>query len=166
MSNKSKIIVYNKTIDKECMIYADELEAYIQKGYIKGRRPFTDEHKKKIGNSNKGKNSPFKGIPRTEEVKEKISKTKTGKKHSKERREINSKAQSQCRWYNNGIREKRCFPRNKPKGWVSGRLPMSKEQKEKCSISHKGKKLSPSQLEIRASKEYLTKKKNNSFNIT
>ena len=166
MSNSGKIIVYNKQLDLEKMIYPDELDKYLLKGYVKGRKPFSDEHKKKIGQSNKGKKSPLKDVPRTEEVKKKISKTKTGKKHSEERKLINSKAQSQCRWYNNGKREKRCFPRNKPKGWVSGRLPMSEEQKQKCSNSHIGKKLTESQLEIRASKEYLTKKKNNSFNTS
>lgn len=166
MSNSGKIIVYNKQLDLEKMIYPDEINIYLSQGYIKGRRPFTDEHKKKIGKSNKGNKSPFKGIPRTKEVKNKISKTKTGKKHSVERKLTNSKAQSQCRWYNNGEREKRCFPRNKPKGWVSGRLPMSEEQKQKCSKAHIGKKLTESQLEIRASKEYLTKKKNNSFNTS
>lgn len=167
MSNKDKIIVYNKTIDKECMIYKNELESYIQNGYVKGRRPFTEEHKTKIGKSN---SISLKGRHLSEDVKEKISKsvskTKTGKKHSKERRLSNSKAQSQCRWYNNGKQEKRCYPRNKPKGWVPGRLPMSEEQKAKCSKSHKGKKLTQQQLEIRASKEYLSKKKNNSFNTS
>lgn len=167
MSNKDKIIVYNKTIDKECMIHKNELESYIQNGYIKGRRPFTEEHKAKIGKSN---SISLKGKHLSEDVKEKISKsvskTKTGKKHSKERRLSNSKAQSQCRWYNNGKQEKRCYPRNKPKGWVTGRLPMSEEQKAKCSNSHKGKKLTQQQLEIRASKEYLSKKKNNSFNTS
>lgn len=167
MSNNDRILVYNKTIDKEHRIYKNELEFYIQKGYVRGRRPFTDEHKKKIGISN---SISLKGNKLSEETKNKISigntLAKTGKKHSEERKLSNSKAQSQCRWYNNGEREKRCFPRNKPKGWVSGRLPMSKEQKEKCSKSHTGKKLSYSQLEIRASKEYLTKKKNNSFNTS
>lgn len=166
MSNSGKIIVYNKQLDLEKMVYPDEINIYLSQGYVKGRRPFADEHKKRIGKSNKGNKSPFKGIPRTEEVKKKISKTKTGKKHSEERKLINSKAQSQCRWYNNGEREKRCFPRNKPKGWVPGRLPMSEEQKQKCSKAHIGKKLTESQLEIRASKEYLTKKKNNSFNTS
>lgn len=166
MSNDGKIIVYNKQLDLEKMVYPDEIDIYLSQGYVKGRRPFTDEHKKRIGKSNKGKKSPLKGIPRTEEIKKKISKTKTGKKHSKEWNLSNSKAQSQCRWYNNGKREKRCFPRNKPKGWVPGRLPMSEEQKQKCSNAHIGKKLTESQLEIRASKEYLTKKKNNSFNTS
>lgn len=166
MSNKGKTIVYNEQLNSEKMITPSELDAYLTNGYVKGRRPFTQEHKQKIGTSNKGKKSPFKGIPRSEEVKTKISKTKTGKKHPQERKLINSKAQSQCRWYNNGEREKKCYPRNKPKGWVSGRLPMSDEQKRKCSKSHLGKKLNKEQLEIRASKEYLTKKRNNSFNTS
>ena len=167
MSNKGKIIVYNKQLDSEKMIYPNELDIYLDNGYVKGRKLFTDEHKNKIGKSN---SISLKGRVLPEETKKKISegvsKTKTGKKHSNKRRLANSKAQSQCRWYNNGEREKRCFPRNKPKGWVPGRLPMSEEQKSKCSKSHLGKKLSKSQLEIRASKEYLTKKKNNSFNTS
>lgn len=167
MSNKNKIIVYNKTIDKEHMIYANELDSYLENGYVRGRRPFTEEHKNKIGKSN---SIALKGNRLSEETKQKISigntKTKLGKKHSKERILSNSKAQSNCRWYNNGKQEKRCFPKNKPKGWIEGRLPMKEEQKKKCSNSHKGKKLTKAQLEIRASKEYLTKKKNNSFNTS
>lgn len=167
MSNKGKIIVYNKTIDKECMICANELKPYLENGYVKGRRPFTEEHKNKIGKSN---SIALKGNKLSEETKQKISvgntKAKLGKKHSKERILSNSKAQSDCRWYNNGKQEKRCFPKNKPEGWVKGRLPMKEEQKKKCSDSHKGKKLTKAQLEIRASKEYLTKKKNNSFNTS
>lgn len=167
MSNMGKIIVYNKIIDKECMIYPSELELYIQNGYIRGRKPFTEEHKNKIGKSN---SIALKGNKLSEETKRKISEgntiTKTGKKHSKERKLKNSKAQSNCRWYNNDKQEKRCYPKNKPEGWTNGRLPMSEEQKQKCSRSHKGKKLTESKLEIRASKEYLTKKKNNSFNTS
>ena len=167
MSNKNKIIVYNKTLDKEHMIYANELNSYLKNGYVRGRRPFTEEHKNKIGKSN---SIALKGNKLSEETKQKISigntKAKLGKKHSKERILSNSKAQSNCRWYNNGKQEKRCFPKNKPEGWVEGRLPMKEEQKKKCSNSHKGKKLTKAQLEIRASKEYLTKKKNNSFNTS
>ncbi len=166
MGNKGKIIVYNSLTDKECIIFPDELDTYISNGFVKGRRPFTKEHKQKIGEGNKGKPSPYNGVPRSNEIKEKISNSKRGKKHSKKRREINSKAQSNCRWYNNGSQEKRCYPKNKPSGWVEGRLPMSDEQRKKCSQAHKNKKLTSSQLEIRASKEYLTKKKNNSFNTS
>jgi hypothetical protein len=38
----------------------------------KGRQ-FTEEHKKKISLANKGREGPHKGIPRTDEVKKKIS---------------------------------------------------------------------------------------------
>lgn len=164
--DKKYTIVYNPTTDVERKIKIEYLSEYLDNGYQNTRRPFTQEHKDKIGRANAGNPSPTKGKKRPKEVGEKISATKTGKKHSVECRRANSEAQKQCRWYNNGMEEKRCFPKNKPVGWVSGRLPMSTEQKEKLSNSHKGKTLSKSQLEIRASKEYLTKKKNNSFNTS
>lgn len=162
MGRKDIITVYNKQTDSERRIKKEDLNNYIEKGFVRGRRPFTDEQKKKIREHNAAR----KGIKRPKEVCEKISATKLGKKHSEERRLANSKAQSQCRWYNNGEQEKKCYPKNRPDGWVEGRLPMSEEQKLKCSKSHKGKKLTEAQLEIRASKEYLTKKKNNSFNTS
>lgn len=79
-ASKGKILVYNKEIDKEKFLYKEELNEYLDKGFVNGRRPLSEEHKKAL-----------------------------------------------------------CKPK---------------------------KKLTEAQLEIRASKEYLTKKKNNSFNTS
>lgn len=158
------ICVYNKETDHQTRIYESELDEYISKGYIRGIRPFTEEHKKNIGKSNKGNKSPFKGIPRDQEVKDKISESKRGIKHSEERRKINSESHKGLSWWNNGEKEVHC--KECPEGFVKGRLPMKDSQKEKISKKHKGRKLSKEELEIRAAKEYETKKKNNSFNTS
>lgn len=50
---------------------------------LKGRK-LTEAHKLKIGESNKNFKSPFKGIPRSEEVKNKISKSNIGKKRDRD----------------------------------------------------------------------------------
>lgn len=162
-NNKGKIIVYSKSLDKEKMIDKKDLQKYLDNGFIKGRKPFSDEHKQKIGNANKGNESLFKGKKRPKEICEKISKTKTGRKDSPEKTRINSECHKGMKWYNNGVKEL-CTKSIPPKGFRPGRLPMSKEQKSKLSKAHKGKQLSKQQLKIRASKEYLTKKKNDSFN--
>lgn len=39
---------------------------------------FTDQHKKNISKANKGKPSKYKGIPRSQEIKDKISKSNSG----------------------------------------------------------------------------------------
>lgn len=51
----NKCIINNGV--KETRIYLKDYELYFNKGWILGRLPFSKDHKEKIGNSNKGKNS-------------------------------------------------------------------------------------------------------------
>jgi hypothetical protein len=46
-------------------------------------------------------------------------------------------------WINNGIKTKKIKNEEIPDGWVLGRLPMSKSQKEKISKSNKGRYKKP-----------------------
>ena len=86
-------------------------------------KEFSEEHKRKISQANKGKKSPYKNVPRTEEVKKKISNSKLGHQ-------------------------------------------VSKETREKISKTKKGVRFPEDKLQIKLTKEYLTKKKNNSFNTS
>lgn len=81
------------------------------------------EHKRKIGDSNKGKSNKYKGKKRPSEVGEKVSKSKMGHE-------------------------------------------VSEETREKLRKAFTGKKYDKKTLEIKLSKEYLTKKKNNTFNTS
>lgn len=120
---KSKnLISWSKGLTKE----TDERIKSIsekQKGKIgpnKGRH-FTEEHKNKIGIANKNNVSKYKGIPRDDEVKEKISQSKMGH-------------------------------------------VVSDDTKAKISETKTGKTLTQDKLLIKTTKQYLTRKKNNSFN--
>lgn len=164
-SRKGKITIYNPKTKHITYINKEEFRKYEELGYIRGRGPLSDTHKQNIGKANKGNASPYKGIPRSEETKRKISNRLTGKKHSTERKTQNSQSHIGTKWYNNGTIEKQSF--NHPgEGWNMGRLNFSNAHKEALSVAHKKIKLTKEQLEIRASKEYLTKKKNNSFNTS
>lgn len=89
-------------------------------------KPMTEENKKILsermkgntfGKANKGRTSPNKGIPMSEEQKQKISSLK---------------------WWNNGVVNKRSV--ECPEGFVAGRLPHFTEQsKERLSKARKGK---------------------------
>lgn len=92
----------------------------------KKRKPITEDTKRKLsealkGNTNgrggKGRTSPNKGVPMSDEQKQKISSLK---------------------WWNNGVVNKRSI--EQPEGFVAGRLPYFTEQsKEKLSKARKGK---------------------------
>lgn len=58
---------------------------------LKGKKK-SDEHKLNMKGKNKGKISPFRGIPRAEEIKEKISESKKGIKFSDEHKKNLSKS--------------------------------------------------------------------------
>ncbi len=59
---------------------------------FRGDYKLTEEHKRKIGKANKGKPNKFKGIPRSEETKRKISLHRKGFKFSLKAREKMSKS--------------------------------------------------------------------------
>lgn len=100
--------------------------------YCKGRH-LSEEHKRNISKSNKGK----KHKPMSDETKKKLSEVHKGKpwteaqrqshgkwKPSESYREAVSKAFSGRKWWNNGIINRREF--ECPEGFVPGRLPFRK----------------------------------------
>ena len=79
---------------------------------------------------NKGKPSPYKGVPRSEETRRKISEANTGKTHSEETRRKISEVQIGRTAWNKG----------KPSPYKG--VPRSEETRRKISEAHKGKPLS------------------------
>ncbi len=62
--------------------------------------PCSEERKIKIGNANRGRPSPYKGVPRTQEVKDKVAKSKEGKiyLHTEEAKEKMSRNKKGKPW--------------------------------------------------------------------
>ena len=78
---KGRIFVNNKIINKR--IYLEELETYLANGWLRGKKPLSEQHKLNIGLKslgreawNKGKPGTFLGKHHTEETKEKMRKKK------------------------------------------------------------------------------------------
>jgi len=132
-------------------------------------RKFSEEHKKKIGESNRGKPSKYKGIPRTDETKQKISDALKGKratsgsfqkgdipwirgltKETDKRVQKISEARKGRPTWNKGLTKETDerieklanIPWNKGKTKdMHTQLERSKKSRQKMSESHKGKKL-------------------------
>ena len=80
----------------------------------------SEESRKKMSESKKGKPSWMKGKHRSEETRKKISDSKNGKHHSVETCKKISEAHKGKHWYNNGvtsIQTETC-----PEGFVKGRI--------------------------------------------
>lgn len=78
---KGKIFVNNGLKNKR--INSNELEEYLNEGWFKGKKPLSEEHKRKIGLKSKGHKAWNKGLPgtflgkhHTEETKSKMHKPK------------------------------------------------------------------------------------------
>ena len=86
-------------------------------------KPFSEEHKRKISEANKGKT---KGKPKSEETKRKIADSVRGFTHTKEAKQKMSENVRGRIFMNNGIQNKRVKPddvdRYLSNGYVKGRL--------------------------------------------
>lgn len=87
-----KKYVYNPNLDTETRVKEKELSKYLSNGWIRGRKPFSKEHRKNISESHAG-------LSQSIESNKKRSKTMTGKNKgkkngspSKESREKNSQS--------------------------------------------------------------------------
>lgn len=121
-NKKGLQIVWNKGLTKE----TDEsmMQISIKMSKIKKGKPLSEEHKRKIGEANRGVDHPFYGKHHTEEAKKKISKAKKGKHYSEE------------------IREKmRIIHRGERNGFYGKHH--TEESKEKNRLAHLGKHFSP-----------------------
>lgn len=157
-TQKGRIVIHNG--DTEKRIYPNELQYYLNDGWEKGA---SDRHKKNNGNSHKGKTAWNKGITPSSETKKKISNSLKGntpwnKGLTKEDERVKVYTQ------------KAYSTKVKKYGSAFHNNNMSEEHKKKLSESHKGllkgRKLSEETLKIKLTKEYITKKLNNSFNTS
>lgn len=160
-TQRGRIVIHNGSAEKR--IYPNELQSYLESGWEKGA---SDRHKKNNGSSHKGKPSWNKGITPSNETKEKISNSLKGntpwnKGLTKSTNEIVKK-------YSNTAQQTKLSRYGNKYGKQNTTL--SDEHKRKISESHtgllKGRKLSEETLKIKLTKEYITKKLNNSFNTS
>lgn len=158
--SKSQIsrIVINKD-NREKRIYISELKSYIEKGWKKGVSP---KHRQSIRLSHKGKKYISK--PCSEDKKQKISKTLKEKHKSGQ-----LKAGRQDYWktnhvaWNKGL-TKDTDPRVRKPSESKKNHIVTEDTRKKISLKTSGKKVPKDKLEIKLTKQYITKKKNNSFN--
>lgn len=152
----------------------------------------TDEHKQKLSESHKGKSRPdLKGKTQSEETRKKKSDAMKGKKLNFKDPESRSKKLSEAlkgrecpnknkhqspEWRekiseaNKGNQKRLGKPKSKEeKSKISNSKlghKVSDETKQKIAEAKKGVRLSEDKLKIKVTKQYLTRKKNNSFNIS
>lgn len=81
---KGRIVINNKIINK--FIFPEDLSTYLEAGWLLGKKPLNEEHKKNIGLKNKGHKAWNKGLSGTflgkhhsTETKQKMSEIKKGK---------------------------------------------------------------------------------------
>ena len=103
-----ELIFMKKSEHKQLHMKGEKNPMYGKQGYWKGKtgpnkgKHFSEEHKKKIGETKKG------------------NKNMLGKKHSAESIQKMSEAKKGKHWYNNGKENKLCY--ECPDGFVPGRL--------------------------------------------
>ena len=128
--------------DTYCLIPSNEIDKYLQDGWLLGGRKLSDEHKRKISLANKGSKRSLearkkmsekalgreawnKGIPMSDKSKLKVSQ---------------SKSLENKKWYTNGETELYLSEdENIPEGFVLGRKQFSEDTKAKLSAYMKGK---------------------------
>ena len=88
LSEKTKGGIYVNDGKTNKYIRPDELDTYLLQGWIRGKKPLSEEHKRKIGESgkgrsgwNKGLEGTFKGKKHTEESKQKMRDAKRRNRH-------------------------------------------------------------------------------------
>lgn len=157
-----KVIHYQ---DQEKRIYENELEQYLNNGWSLGP---SDKHRKSNSKSHKGKSNNFNGLVRTEEYKEQISKTLKNKYDSGELVVWNKgKDLSDPRVYDNLMKRKQTMLQKYGTLGTNTGKSFTEEHRNKIGDAHRGKSPKPltaEQKELKLTRQYLTRKKNNSFN--
>ena len=158
-TQKGRVVIHKGDTIKR--VYPNEVQSYLDNGWVRG---FTEKHNRNNSKSNKGKTSWNKGVPCSEEKKVKISNSLKGNipwnKGLTADNDVRVKANTKKSYETKIKRYGNAFPDNN----------MNDEHKKKLSESHKGilkgRKLPKDKLEIKLTKEYITKKLNNSFNTS
>ena len=153
----NRIVIHNG--DKEKRIYNGELEAYLIKGWQKG---ISEKHRKTNSEKHKGNipwNKGTKGIMKPNSTTWKKGNTpwnKGNKSQKKKKLTITDKVgkEEMLRLKGQNISKKKLGHK------------VSKETRQKISKTKTGVRLPPDKLQIKVSKQYLTRKQNNSFNTS
>lgn len=164
-TQKGRVVIHKGNEEKR--IYKDELQQYLQEGWERG---FSKSHCKNNGKSHVGKQAWNKGKSPTQQTKDKISNS-LKKGYSNNRYEVWNKGLSKDADERIAkIRQHRDETMLKKYGRVgtnNGKI-FSEEHKKKIGEANKkaltGRKIPKDKLIIKLSKEYVTKKANDSFN--
>jgi hypothetical protein len=76
--------MYNSELDKEETVWKDDIDKFLNDGYVMGRRPFTDEARKNISRNHNIKSNGKK----TQKTRDKMSASQKGKTLSDEHRRL------------------------------------------------------------------------------
>ena len=159
-SQQNRIVIHKG--DSEKRVYQEELNYWLSEGWAKG---WSDKHRQTYCKSKTGKT--IKGSHKSEETRNKISKSlKEGHSSGKIKPWNSGLDMSDDRVRNNINRA--TSTKIERYGSAFHNNNMSDEHKQKIgksnSIALKGHKLPEDKLLIKTTKQYLTKKKNNTFN--
>ena len=159
-SQQNRIVIHKG--DSEKRVYQEELHYWLSEGWAKG---WSDKHRQAYCKSKIGKT--IKGSPKSEETRNKISESlKEGYSSGKIKPWNSGLDMSDDRVRNNINRA--TSTKIERYGSAFHNNNMSDEHKQKIgksnSIALKGHKLPADKLLIKTTKQYLTKKKNNTFN--
>ena len=166
-TQKGRIVIHKGNLEKR--IYSNELQKYLNDGWIKG---VSEKHREENRKKRIGKSPSNKGKPVPKKVKEKISKTLKEKYSTNEiitwNKGLTKDTDERVRSYTEHSTNTR-IERYGSASYNKGKH-LSEEHKRKIgksnSISLKGKHLPKDKLIIKTNKQYLTRKKNNSFNTS
>lgn len=161
-TQKGRIVIHKGDCEKR--IYPNELEMYQQDGWEKGT---SNKHRKNNGKAHKGMTPANKGVPCSQEKKEKISNSLKGRNEhiwwNRDDDETKEKIKQ--------MMEKSKHTKVERYGNAYGKdNNMTEEHKRKIGLNTTkkltGYKFPDDEREIKTKKTYETKKKNNSFNTS
>lgn len=151
-TQKNRIVIHKGNVEKR--IYQEELLDYLSDGWSKG---VSDKHRNRCSDARMGISSWNKGIPCDESTKKKISDSLKG--NVPWNRGLTSETDDRVKM--GGIKQRGKVGSNRGKKFT-------KEHKQHLSESMRGKphKFTEEGLRIKLSKDYITRKANNSFNTS
>ena len=166
-TQKGRIVIHKDDLEKR--IYPNELQRYLNEGWIKG---VSEKHKEENRKKRIVRSPSNKGKSVSKEVKEKISKTLKERYSTNEisvwNKGLTKDTDKRVRSYSEHSSNTR-IERYGSTSYNKGKH-LSEEHRRKIgesnSISLKGKHLPKDRLIIKTNKQYLTRKKNNSFNAS